>query len=360
MKLLIIGQIPPPYGGQSINIEKMMRCLEQNRFNFRFVRMDFSETTHNMGIFTPRKLAKLVAVFCKIIVQLIVYRPGLVYYPPAGRGKAAMLRDIALLLPVRLLGFKTVFHYHAGGISELYAGLHPLLKPFYRLAYFKSDYAICLSEYGKKDPVFLKAKQIVVIPSGVQEPVSRSVRNGVQSKEVLFIGKCSESKGLLSFIEVIRACREKDAAITGLVVGELGGEKEKNAVEQAISDGILHYAGVQLGANKAACFNRAGLLLFPSFFEAENFPTVILEAFSYGMPVVASTWRGIPDQVIDGYNGFLHNWHDIQGMTISVLSLIADNELYTKLSVNARETYETKYTQAIFESSVIKNFNQFK
>ena len=145
MKILILGQTPPPYGGQAINIEKMIRVLAKHQFDHRVIRMNFSDEINDMGSFSLKKTMRLLRIVLQLVGQLIVYRPSLVYYPPAGPKQTPIFRDMVLLFPVRLFRFKTVLHYHAGGVSEAYQGFIPLLRALYRFTYFYADHSICLS-----------------------------------------------------------------------------------------------------------------------------------------------------------------------------------------------------------------------
>ncbi len=62
-RILILGQIPPPYGGQAINIQKMVQVLAKHQFNYRLIPLDFSEGLNDMGAFNFTKLTKLVHFF---------------------------------------------------------------------------------------------------------------------------------------------------------------------------------------------------------------------------------------------------------------------------------------------------------
>jgi glycosyltransferase involved in cell wall biosynthesis len=353
MKILILGQTPPPYGGQAINIEKMMRSLDTHEISYRFIRMDFSNEINDMGRLSLRKVGRLMAIFCRLLFQLVVYRPAAVYYPPAGPQYVPILRDMILLFPIRLFGFTTIFHFHAGGLAETYSKLNPLLRWLYRFCYFNAACSICLSEQGKTDPTFLRSKKIVVIPSGVEDIGHAPEKIPTDGHcTVLFAGLCSESKGILDFIAILRTARLQNPAIRGQVLGKPFSEKENSEINKAVAEGILNFEGVRTGEEKNCFFAQADIFLFPSFFESENFPTVILEAFSAGLPVVATQWRGIPDQVRSGYNGFVHQVHDIEGMADSVLKLAADPIFRKKLGANSRHDFETKYTMSNFTDSI--------
>lgn len=72
--------------------------------------------------------------------------------------------------------------------------------------------------------------------------------------------------------------------------------------------------------------------------------------------MIATNWRGIPDQVTHEVNGFLWNIHDTEAMASSILQLASDTTLYQRLSSNARHNFETKYTMSTFESSIVSFF----
>jgi glycosyltransferase involved in cell wall biosynthesis len=371
-RILILGQIPPPYGGQAINIQKMVQVLAKHQFNYRLIPLDFSEGLNDMGAFNFTKAIKLVRIFCTLLYQLLVYRPHAVYYPPAGPTINAVYRDFILLLPVKLFGFKRIFHFHAGGLASIYMKLAPWAKLVYRFVYFKADYSICLSKAGRIDPEFLQSKQIDIIPSGVEAfagPVTSELVESAQSvminpsrdKQtfvVLFAGLCSTSKGILDFIEVIRICHQQDAGIIGKVMGKAYSALEEEALNAATAEDLLQFEGVLTGKKKEAAFLQANAFLFPSVFESENFPTVIIEAFAAGLPVIATEWRGIPDLVNHGKNGFIHPPHDTSAMANSILQLAQNKALYTQLSAQAKSDFETNYTMGTFEASIVAYLNK--
>jgi trehalose synthase len=69
----------------------------------------------------------------------------------------------------------------------------------------------------------------------------------------------------------------------------------------------------------------------------EGFGLVVSEALYKGTPVVASKVGGIPLQIMDGYNGFLHEPNDYKGFSESIKKILTDQMLREKLGRNATE-----------------------
>jgi len=359
-KILIIGQTPPPYGGQIIHIGKIVSIFEKNKIEFQLIRMFFSEDMNENGKFSFKKIWKLLFLQIQTLYKLASYRPDYVYYPLSGCEKIPVYRDIVMLFFVRLFGFKTIFHFHAGGIAEIYPRLNFFMQKLFKFIFFKSGHSICMSKSGLKDPQFLESKNIEIIPYGVErsENEIKPDKYDMNKKcQVLFVGVCRESKGILDFIKVIDIANKADSRIIGKIVGKIFSEKEQEAVRRGIEQGIIISEGVKIGDEKNTIFKESDLFLFPSFFEHENFPTVVLEAFSYGIPVISTKWRGIVDQIEHGRNGYLHELHDIRGMADSIIKIANNKVLYKELSTNAFNDYNKLYTNRLFEKNIIKFFN---
>lgn len=69
----------------------------------------------------------------------------------------------------------------------------------------------------------------------------------------------------------------------------------------------------------------------------EGFGLTVAEALYKGTPVVASNIGGIPLQVINGVNGFLHNPKDIKSFSQSIIKILQDEELRNELGKNGKE-----------------------
>ena len=70
---------------------------------------------------------------------------------------------------------------------------------------------------------------------------------------------------------------------------------------------------------------------------ADTFPATVLEALACGIPVVASTVGGIPEQVIKGRTGFLVPVGDARALAGRVLALLVDEGLRLRMGQTAAE-----------------------
>jgi glycosyltransferase involved in cell wall biosynthesis len=68
----------------------------------------------------------------------------------------------------------------------------------------------------------------------------------------------------------------------------------------------------------------------------------------FGLPVVATRWRGIPGIVDDGVNGFLVPVKDSEALAERLGRLLADFDLRLAMGARGRQKYEERYTLARF------------
>jgi trehalose synthase len=84
------------------------------------------------------------------------------------------------------------------------------------------------------------------------------------------------------------------------------------------------------------CLQRASCVVIQKSLK-EGFGLTVTEALYKGTPVVASKVGGIPLQVIDSVNGFLHGPHDLKGFSDSVLKLLKDEKLRATMGKAGKE-----------------------
>ena len=100
-----------------------------------------------------------------------------------------------------------------------------------------------------------------------------------------------------------------------------------------------HFMGNMV--NAGAYCAQADLLMLPSNYE--GLPMVIIEAMSFGKPVVASDVGGVSEIVRNDINGYtLPNNAELFAQKID--QILTDSELYAKMSLNSLNIFEKELT----------------
>ncbi|HEX4665295.1 MAG TPA: N-acetyl-alpha-D-glucosaminyl L-malate synthase BshA [Chthoniobacterales bacterium] len=90
--------------------------------------------------------------------------------------------------------------------------------------------------------------------------------------------------------------------------------------------------------------NAADAGLYTS--EHESFGLSILETLFHAKPVVAFRVGGIPEVIIDGENGFLHPFGDVEAVARSIALLADSPARAAEMGARGRERAETNFTAA--------------
>lgn len=173
---------------------------------------------------------------------------------------------------------------------------------------------ICASSALAADADALGAREVRVIPSGVEIPAQ--VRSEASPPEVLFAGRLSAEKGVLDLV----------AAADGMQLVVAGDGPLRARVPGALGF-VPHH-------ELSALYERAAVVACPS--RREGFGVACAEAMAHGRPVVASAVGGLLDLVVDGETGLLVPPGDVPALGSALRRLVDDADLRHRLGAAAR------------------------
>ena len=365
LDILVVAQTPPPVHGQAVMTQYLLDG-RYTRIRLHYVRMAFSDSIDEVGAFKWRKLGHLAATILRVAWARVTTGARVLYYPPAGPKRNAFYRDAALLVATRWMFRKTVFHFYAGGICDLRGQLPSWARVFYRLAYHSHDLGLALYDDGLRDPRALEAKRALVIPCATPDeardippPADGHEASGEPppaTRLVTFLAMLSEEKGVLVFLDACAEVRRRGRDLKPVLVGWPESTEFERRLSRRIDElgltGVVERHGKTVGREKHAIYQRTHVFCYPSFYPSEGSPVVLLEAMQFGLPVVATRWRGCADSVADGVTGFLVEPCDAGAVAAKLELLLADEPLRRRMAVAARRRYERQFTIEAFRSRI--------
>lgn len=178
--------------------------------------------------------------------------------------------------------------------------------------------------------------------SGDQNWLRRRFNLPEGERILLFVGRLGQEKNIGFLLECFAKINGEMRNTRLVLVG--GGPEEdelKNkAAELEIAEQVT-FTGVLPPSDVVNCYAGADIFVFSSVTETQGI--VIGEAKAAGFPVVAVAAFGVSEMVDDGVDGFLTELEPAQFIE-KITLLLKDDELYQRMSHNARENAENLST----------------
>lgn len=202
-------------------------------------------------------------------------------------------------------------------------------------------------------------RPIVVEGPLIQDPIAagwRKVERSHQNNEPFIITSLARlyvTKGLPYLLDAIVKVKaiHPNAQFKVYGDGPLRDELFDYASKLGLDGGEIFVGSFTSREELSRIMTETDIFAMSSILEGQ--PLSLVEAMSYGCPIVATTAGGIAELIQDGVNGLLCEPGDPDCLAQKLCRLIDDSELRVRLGQNARKSYEEGPFQAV---SVCKRF----
>lgn len=384
VKLLVFAHTPPPHHGQSYMVKVMLdgfggdqrrrtrpsaaeRAASPFGLECYHVNAQVSRDLEDIGEFRPLKVVLLLGYCAQAIWCRFRYGVTTLYYIPSPGKRMALLRDWIVMRLCRPFFKRVVLHWHAAGLGKWLetVALMRTRTITYR-AYKDVDLSLVLSKYNRADAEKLWPRRITVVSNGIPDPcpdfaatilprrraraaarrqllaghaLSSADRAGAggepETVQVLFLAHCTREKGLFDTIAAVAlanrelAARRSPLTLKLMVAGGFVDPAEQAEFEhlRATPEGQpqITYLGFVAGDKKHQALVEADLFCFPTYFSNENQPVNLLEALAYGLPVVTTRWRSVPE-ILPGDHPALVEPKSPPQIAAALLGLLGEGE----------------------------------
>jgi glycosyltransferase involved in cell wall biosynthesis len=269
------------------------------------------------------------------------------YYVPTPGKTSALYRDWLVMMLCRPFFKRVILHWHAAGLAKWLETCTQIRSRSLTYNLMKDvDLSVVLSRYNRADAEKLFPKKIEIVSNGIPDPcvdfdravlplrkarlecrrrllTDESLTPDAQTQaggdpeivHVLYLAHCTREKGAFDAMTGVAFANKKLAeqgsplflklTVTGtLVTSDDRVEFDKLMKDGTIS-GCVHYAGFVSGAQKDKLLRTADIFCFPTFYPNENQPVNLIEAMAFGLPVLTTRWRSLPEIFPPHYEGLV-------------------------------------------------------
>jgi glycosyltransferase involved in cell wall biosynthesis len=202
---------------------------------------------------------------------------------------------------------------------------------------------------------YLDSKTINVVENGVDEKFfyPKKEKSEKKIKYGMFAGRIDREKGLFDLVECGKYIFKEKPDFYFIIAGK-GRDlnKLKNKTKKAGFQEKFIFLGQVDKENLVKLYQDATLFIFPSYHE--GLPSVVLEAMSCGLPIIATDVRGNRDLIYHKENGIIIPAGEPKKMAEAINMLLEDEKLREYLGKNARNTIIKKYTWDIAANKMLK------
>ena len=237
--------------------------------------------------------------------------------------------------------------------AKYFGGKFALIRTFHRFDQFDWKMKPIMAMYRKYTDAFISISDLMnsyLNNNGLDKKVYL-INNGVPKVEAVshkkamgFIGRLSKEKGILEFVKSnVNILHDNKLIIAGPGPDfeEIKGFVDKNKLN-------VELLGRVNGADKTNFFKDISVLILPS--ETEVLPTVVLEAYSCGLPVVAFRLDSLK-ALIKENNGVLVEPFDFVEMGKKSLQILSNSDKYF---VANTKTYESSFSVDVMWTKTYK------
>lgn len=176
----------------------------------------------------------------------------------------------------------------------------------------------------------------------------------LEEKNMIAVGSLIERKGFLDLIDIMNQLCKKDDRWHLNLFGD--GEQKPDILNKIKEYGLENNVTVHGFQSKDVInsyLSKSSIYMMTSHSEA--LPIVLLEAVSFGLPIVAYECPGVDEIVEEDLNGYIISGRDIDDYCNKTLKLISDSELRKQFGKHAfevshrysKETIKTEWENLI-------------
>jgi len=338
MQILLIGPLPPPIGGTTLLFAQLVAELKRDDALETIV-IDISRGNYHIS------LISYIRTGLRVLVQILkaVKIADVVSFHCSVAG--AILFSPIIHMICKAYRKPWIFRKFGGVFDRSYEKLPTGAKVIINHTALSAN--LCLFETQRMTEFFTPFCKHVAEWYPNSRPLiegSLPATKGIKCKRFVFCSHVTPTKGIL---EIISAGERMDSDVAIDVYGPF---RDGMTEKQFCGLNKVHYCGVLQHKEVIATLKNYDALLLPTYHDGEGYPGILLEAYSCGIPVIATRFGSIPE-IVDDTSGILIEPKNANQLFDAMQQLVADDHLYQSLcrgTTAKRNRFSSQFWTKIF------------
>lgn len=332
IKVLMLGPSLNHQGGMA-SVEKLLMHCVANEIEVQHI------STYEEGASFNRLWIFLVAI-SKLFGKLWRHQVDILHVHFSER--ASVFRAVIWILIARLFRKPIIMHSHGAQFDAFYDSVPKLIQKVIDLSFQQCSCLIVLSQSWQDYYIMrckLSPEKVVVLINPVQLPAQIPERRNVQVVSFVCLGRIGQRKGSFDLLNAFAKLPIAKQQKAKLILAGDGEVEEARRLSRKL--GIANHVECLGWLNAESCgqlLETSDVFVLPSY--AEGLPMAILEAMSWGLPVISTPVGGIPEVVISNQHGILVEPGNIPKLTEALQVLLDNEDLRIDLGKSARRQVE--------------------
>lgn len=333
-KVLLNIELPPPMHGMTY-INKIIYNNLKDDSSYSFYNTNFTSDVSEVGGFAFKKVFRNFSVVYGAWRAFFHHKPERVY-TIASASLFGIVRDMLVNLPALMLNKHMILHLHGFTYYIVYqkSKIYKVLFDFFS----KNATLVVLCEKQKEKSLEVLGKNSIVLHNCLHVNNKYKKKTLNTKVKICYISNISKDKGTFELIKAVKKMEDVELVVAGNFLSD-----KEEFFRLIDGDESINYAGFADDSLKDEILSSSDIFCLPSKLE-EGSPISIIEAMSYGLPVVASDKGCIKDMIVECGEVLANNFTD-DDIILSVENVIND---YDRYSTNALKQYNDNYRQEVF------------
>ena len=186
----------------------------------------------------------------------------------------------------------------------------------------------------------------------VKSAIKKKLGIPVSNKILFFAGRITINKGVRHMVAALPSIPDAHVVIAGK--GDYVNEITALAAQLGVSERV-HFVGFIANDKLGQYYSAADIVIMAGTFY-ESLGRMLLEACSYGVPIIATNYAGNPDIIENGKNGYLLESQNVSELTARIKQILSKPALAKKMGAYGKAKIAKEFSSRRVAEQLIAKY----